>query len=130
MTENTCLLFRGGLATRFKATDLEMALALLMDASIRLFLYFLSMRNSLSSANLSSLLSCSVQVLVIRSARLYGIFFMQSGGWILLVKRYWFLSVGFLYRSTDIFPFMTVRLVSRNGIDFSGVQSHLSSGAS
>jgi hypothetical protein len=39
-------------------------------------------------------------------------------GWHEEGKRYWFLLVSFLYKSTSILPFSMVREVSRKGIDF------------
>ena len=57
MTKNTGLQVRLDLTTFFKATALGMALALLIEASVRFGLYFLAMRNSLSSSHLLFLAS-------------------------------------------------------------------------
>ena len=44
----------------------------------------------------------------------------------LFVNKYWFLSVAFLYKSTISFPFLILTEVSKNGIDSSVWQEHLS----
>ena len=51
-------------------------------------------------------------------------------GWHELGSRYWFLSVGFFYRSTEILLFFIDREVSRYGIDCCSRQEHLESLAS
>ena len=71
-----------------------------------------------------SLLSGLVQILTILRAREYGMLLVTCPGWQEEVNRYWFLSVGFLNRSTSTFPFLIERDVSKNAkeVDFSQVQ--------
>ena len=50
--------------------------------------------------------------------------FIQSRGWQLLGKRYWFLSEGPLHKSIDILPYFTLHNVSRNCMALNLGQTH------
>ena len=93
-------------------------------------LYSLFSKTDLSSWNLVSLCFFSVQTLTILRAKENGMFWVVWFGWHELGSRYWFLSVGFLYRSTEILLFFIDREVSRYGIDCCSRQEHLESLAS
>ena len=49
-------------------------------------------------------------------------------GWQELGRRYWFLSVGFLYKSTFIFPSLMLQDVSRNGSEVPVQQAQVGGG--
>ena len=61
-----------------------------------------------------------VQILTILSPNENGMFLVHPIGWHLLVSRYWFLSVSFLYKTISILPFSIEQFVSGNGIEFLG----------
>ena len=96
-----CLFF----VTFLRANSLGTSLALSIALSTRLLGYFLNINISLSSFNLRSLSTGSLQTLIMRNAKEYGMFFVVWTGWQLLVRRYWFLSDFFLNRSTLILLF-------------------------
>ena len=54
------------------------------------------------------------QMRPILRAKENGMMVVTWAGWHDEVKRYWFLSVGFMYRSTTTLPYCTDREVSRN----------------
>ena len=124
MTTNAGLLFVCCLDTLLTASNLGMALALAMAPSNMPGLYCLAMSISFNSMNLWSLVSGSMQILLILILRENGIEFKHSLGWQLEVNKYWFLSVGFQYKSVTIFPFFIWQEVFRYEIDCNLGQPH------
>ena len=67
----------------------------------------------------------SLQILTILSAKEKGMFSVTWAGWQLDGRRYWFLSVGFLYSVVLMLLPLTLQEVSRKGMELAGGQSQL-----
>ena len=113
----------GGTEVGLSATSLGTDLAFIIAASIICSGYLLSMKRFFSSQKRFSLSISSLHILVILRACEYGILSVTLAGWHELVNRYWFRSVGFLYKSVLILQFFIVQSVSKNGIASVGSQS-------
>ena len=83
-------------STFFRASCLGIVLAFSIALSTTPALYPLDTKSCLSSPSLLSLVSLFLQMRTILRAREKGIFFVTWAGWQEDVRRYWFLSVGFL----------------------------------
>ena len=108
----TGLLFSFFLATFLRSVSLGTFLALVMADSTISCWYPLSRRRSFNSSSLLSLSSGSEQTLIILMASPLGRAKIVCLGWQLSGRRYWFLSVGFLYKSVCIFQSLILQSVS------------------
>ena len=121
MIANTALCVALLLTTLHNASALGIILALLIAASTHPGLYPCSNSKVFSSEKRFSLASGSEHILTILNAREKGMFSVTWAGWQELVRRYWFLSVSFRYKSVPILPSIIWQEVSRNGKDSAGL---------